>query len=179
MPCQPDHWDAIIAVGGVLLGGMMSLAAATFVARREQKYRRCEQERQRRDRLLAKLDELSSEHQTISRWLSQFRTSETMSSMQSLHPTLPCSRMEALAAIYFESLEQPVAQYTAALKSYYTWAFSQVPHFAKEDRSFPYPLLQCLIAFDQEAAARHNQEIESCFRSLADSVAREAKTLLG
>ena len=167
---SPDHWDALIAVGGVALGSVLSLAGAAFVAWRERKYRS-------HDRSLAKLDELAVEDQTVLRWLSQFRACQTILEMQLTHPDLHLSRMESLAALYFDNLKQPVAKYSAALRSYYTWAFSQVPKFAK-DGKFPNPLAWCLIQSDNDSDERHRKDIQLCHRSLTESVASEAKLLL-
>jgi hypothetical protein len=167
---SPDHWDALIAVVGVALGSVLSLAGAAFVAWRERKYRR-------HDRLLAKLDELAVEDQTVLRWLSQFRACQTMLEMQLLPPSLPLSRMESLAALYFDRLKQPVAKYSAVLRSYNTWAFSQVSKFSK-DGNLPHPLLWCLTISDKESLERHHQNIQSCHKTLADSVVAEAKLLL-
>lgn len=171
MPAS-DHWDAIIAVGGVLLGSLLSLAAATLVAWRDRHY-------QRRVLLLTKLDDLAVEHTTLANWMNKIRTCQTLLDLQLAHPELPCSRMESLAALYFARLKQPVAQYTAALRAYYTWAFSQVSKFVQTDASFPSSLQSCLLKTDQAGADQHRKQIEACFRELADSVAAEAKRLLG
>lgn len=171
-PSPDAEWSlavigGVFALLGVAVGHLLAMLAA-WIDRR----------RRRNELLLSKLDELAVADQTIAHWLSQFRASATLLEMQSLHPSLPCLRIETLAVIYFPSLTQAVAKYTKALRSYYTWAIGQVPQLSR-DGNLPHPLLWCLTLADKNSAERHHQEIELCHRSLAESVSIEAKRLLG
>lgn len=169
---DPPSFDWIpVLVGlfsllGVAIGHLLSMLSAWFARKR-----------QRREMLLSKLDLLTSEVQTIVHWQLQCYQTQNLTLMQSLHPSLPCCRIGALAALYFPQLEQPVARYTEALQSYYNWSVQQVPNFSK-DGTFPHPLLWCLHLHDPDTAKRHTDEIQSRQNELATAVALEAKRLL-
>jgi hypothetical protein len=160
----------IFALAGVAVGHLLTMLAAW----RDRK-------RRRSDLLLSKLDELAVEDRVLQTWLAEFQTKETVLDAQALTPELPCSRMEVLASIYFERLKQPVAQYTQSLRAYYTWVFAtlpQLPNVSKDGR-LPNPLLWCLARSDKDSVERLLREIQSCRRTLSDSVTSEAKRLLG
>jgi len=171
-PSPDAEWSlavigGVFALLGVAVGHLLTMLAAWI-----------DRKRRRNELLLSKLDDLTSEHRAIADWLSNIRHTRTLLDLHKCHPEARLSRIEALALLYFESLQQPVGQYTAALRSYYTWAIGQVPQLSR-DGNLPHPLLWCLTLADKDSAERHHQEIELCHRSLAESVSIEAKRLLG
>lgn len=172
MPSQsPDHWDALIAVGGVAVGAFLSLGATMFAAWRERKH-------QRRERLLAKLDELTAETQKLTDWLSEIHKADTIWRMQELHPSRVCYRVEALANLYFPALVPAVLRYTETLRSYHTWAVQMVPSFSA-DTTLPSAMFACLHKQDKTSMESRMAEIENRHREFARAVVDEAKRLLG
>jgi len=157
----------VFALLGVAVGHLLTMLSGWL-----------DRKRQRKQLLLAKLDDLAAEDQTILRWLSQIREAASLLEMQRLHPSLPCQKIDALAVLYFPALTQAVSRYTVALRAYYTWAVAQVPKFST-DGSFQHPLLWCLHLSDKDAAERCSVEIEDRHRELAAAVAAEASRLLG
>ena len=156
----------VFALLGVAVGHLLAIFAAWL-----------DRKRRRNELLLAKLDDLAAEDQTILHWRSQIRETRNLLELQSLDPQLPCSRIESLTVIYFPALKQPVAQYTAALRSYYSWCVQQVPAFSA-DGTFPRPLHWSLIFHNKTEAERHTTEMRNCHSIFAESVASEAQRLL-
>ncbi len=160
----------IFALLGVAMGNLLAMLAGWF----DRKWKRNEL-------LLSKLDELATEDRVLQHWLkADFQMKESVGACQACDPELPCSKMEVLTSIYFPQLRQPVANYTQSLRAYYTWVFQvlpQIPNVSNDGR-LPNPLSWCLTRYDKDSVERHLREIQSCRRTLADSVSREAKLLL-
>jgi hypothetical protein len=166
------QWIAgIFALFGVVVGQILLM----FSAWSERKHRR-------KELLLSKLDELAMEDRALQHWLkADFQTKESVVACQACDPELPCSKIEVLSSIYFERLKQPVSNYTQSLRSFYKWAFEVLPQLpnVSNDGRLPNPLSWCLARHDKDSFERHLRDIQSCRRTLSESVSTEAKRLLG
>ena len=159
----------VFALLGVAVGHLLTMLAGWFDTKRK-----------RNDLLLSKLDELAVEDRVLQTWLAELQTKESVLHVQALNPELPCSKIEVLASIYFPRLTQPVAKYTQSLRAYYTWVFAVLPQLpnVSNDGRLPNPLSWCLARSDKASLERLLREIQSCRRTLADSVTSEARLLL-
>ncbi|MDY0166412.1 MAG: hypothetical protein RBS80_07700 [Thermoguttaceae bacterium] len=129
--------------------------------------------------LLQKLETLTQYLLATTEWRERFEGTTAFHDTTSTHPATVFFPLEAMAILYFHDLKEPVASYTAQLRSYYRWSLQHLRDTDMQPPGLPpQPLIARLRVSDEHGLNHQMETLLRMHSSLAKAIGLQADRLL-